>query len=131
MTRERALAGDMGVGLDSGSSARRSLWIGGRQAIVVPCSIEMEQTRDTLHAHVSLEGLDVDYGDEVLIHAAPSHLEFGERLVASSHATVVRASALERMRVRMMSYLQLTELYECGFQPLDEVVLRPVTPVKE
>lgn len=131
MTREQALAGDMGFGLDSGSAARRSLWIGGRQAVVVPCSIDMEQTRDTLHAHVSLDGLEVDCGDEVLIHAAPSHLEFGERLLATSHATVVRASALERMRVRMMSYLQLTELYECGFQPLDEVVLRPVTPVKE
>ncbi len=131
MTREPAMASEIGVGAPSSLSARRALWIGGRQAIVVPCSIEMERSRDTLHAHVSLEGVDVDYGDEVLVHAAPTHLEFGERVITSSHATVVRASALGRWRVKMMSYLQLTELYECGFQPLDEVVLRPVSASKE
>jgi hypothetical protein len=131
MSREQVASGDVRFGGEAGVSASRKVWIGGRHAIVVPCSIEMEQTRDTLHAHVSLEGLDVDYGDEVMVHAAPSHLEFGERLVTSSHATVVRASSFERWRIKMMSYLQLTELYECGFQPLDEVVLRPVSPVKE
>lgn len=131
MMREQTAAGGSSAVADAGLAAHRKVWIGNRQAIVVPCSIEMEQTHDTLHAHVSLEGLDVDYGDEVLIHAAPSHLDFGERLVTSSHATVVRASSFERLRVRMMSYLQLTELYECGFQPLDEVVLTPVGQVKE
>jgi hypothetical protein len=99
----------------------KSKWIGGRGGVDVPCSIEIEQTRDTLHAHVSLEGIDVDCGDEVLVHAAPSHIAFGERVVTHSQATVWRASPLTRAMTRLTSYLQLTELYEVGFQPKDEI----------
>jgi hypothetical protein len=105
----------------------KSIWIGGRQAVEVPCSIEIEQTRDTLHAHVSLEGIDVEYGDEVLVHDAPSHVAFGERSVTSSRATVVRATAIERMLTKLTAYLQLTELYEVGFQPKEEIKFKPVT----
>jgi hypothetical protein len=107
----------------------KSIWIGGRQQVEVPCNIEIEQTRDTLHAHVSLDGIEVEYGDEVLVHDAPSHIEFGERSVTSSRATVWRASALTRALVRMTSYLQLTELYEVGFQPKHEIKFKPVNPV--
>ena len=66
------------------SKSEKSIWIGGRRAVEVPCSIEIEQTRDTLHAHVTLDGIDVEHGDEVLVHEAPSHIGFGERSVTSS-----------------------------------------------
>lgn len=97
------------------------LWIGGRERLEVPCNIEIEQTHDTLHAHVSLDGIEVEHGDEVLVHDAPSHVAFGDRSVTSSRATVWRASPFTRALTRLGSYLQLTELYEVGFQPKDEI----------
>lgn len=83
----------------------------------VDCTIEVERTRETLHAHVSLSGVEVEEGDEVTVHSAPTRVAFGERVVCDSRATVVRASPMERLRVRLASYLELTELYEVGFQP--------------
>ena len=90
---------------------------GGRQRIEVPCTVEIEHTRDCLIASVSLEGLDVAEGDAVIVHAAPTHVDFGERLVASSRATVTRATTIERLWTRITAYRELTELYEVGFQP--------------
>jgi hypothetical protein len=109
----------------------KDIWIGSRQTVVVACSIEMEQTRDTLHAHVSLDGIEVEHGDEVIVHEAPSHLAFGERLVTTSQATVVRATVLGRMWTKVLSYAQLTELYECGFQPKDEIAVSLITSQKD
>lgn len=107
---------------DSGQRATRTrrLFIG--ESVDVPCNIEIEQTRDTLHAHVSLEGIEVEHGDEVLVHDAPSHIGFGERVLSQSTATVWRANPLMRAVIRLKSYLQLTELYEVGFQPKEEIV---------
>ncbi|MGH8336258.1 MAG: hypothetical protein ACRETL_05405 [Gammaproteobacteria bacterium] len=87
------------------------------RTLEVPCTIEIERSRETLFAHVALEGVAVDEGDEVLVHDAPSHIGFGERLTRRSHATVVKASVLGRFLTRCLSYLELTELYEVGFQP--------------
>lgn len=99
----------------------KSIWIGGRQKVEVPCNIEIEQTHDTLHAHVSLDGIEVEHGDEVLVHDAPSYIEFGERVVTASTATVWRANPIARTLIRLKSYLLLTELYEVGFQPKEEI----------
>jgi hypothetical protein len=109
----------------------RNIWIGGRTAIEVPCSVEIEQTRDTLEAHVVLEGIEVEHGDEVLVHDAPSHIAFGERSVTASRATVIRASAFERFVTRLKGYLQLTELYEVGFQPKEDIKFKPVSRVAQ
>lgn len=83
----------------------------------VPCTIEMERTRETLYAHVTLDGIDVSEGDEVTVHEAPTRIGFGEKLSVQRHATVVRAGAIARLRTRLTSYFELTELYEVGFQP--------------
>jgi hypothetical protein len=90
-------------------------WLGRRQSIEVPCTIEIEHTPDSLHAYVDLEGIDVEPGDEVIVHAAPVDVPFGERLVVRRMATVVRATAIEQLWTRFLSYLELTELYEVGF----------------
>ncbi len=103
----------------------KSIWIGGREQIEVACNIEIEQTRDTLHAHVSLDGIEVEHGDEVLVHEAPTYIEFGERVVTNSTATVWRANPLTRGLIRLKSYLLLTELYEVGFQPKEEIQFIP------
>ena len=91
-------------------------WFGGAQTFDVPCTVEIEQTSETLHAHVVLDdGIEIQPGDEVTVHDAPSHVNFGERLVVRRTATVVRAGPLERMRARLEGYLELTELYEVSF----------------
>lgn len=88
---------------------------GQRKSFDVPCTVEIEQTPQTLHAHVVLDGIDVEPGDEVIVHDAPSGVPFGERLVVRRTATVTRAGALQRLRARFEGYLELTELYEVSF----------------
>lgn len=87
----------------------------GERIIQVPCTIEIEHTAESLHAHVELEGVDVGPGDQVLVHGAPIHVPFGERRVWAGKATVTRATALGRLRARVEGYLELTELYEVSF----------------
>ena len=91
-------------------------WMGTRKSFDVPCTVEIEQTSEALHAHVMLDGdVQIRPGDEVLVHDAPSGVAFGERLVVRRTATVVRGSALDRLRARIEGYLELTELYEVSF----------------
>ena len=67
-------------------------WTGSRKSFDVPCTVEIEQTSETLHA-----------------------VEFGQRLVVRRTATVVRGGPLDRLRARIEGYLELTELYEVSF----------------
>ncbi len=91
-------------------------WTGGRKRFDVPCTVEIEQTSETLHAHVVLDGdVEINPGDEVMVHDAPTSVEFGERLVVRRTATVVRGTSLDRLRARIEGYLELTELYEVSF----------------
>jgi len=91
----------------------------GRRSIQVPCTVEIEHTADSLHAYVDLDGIDIQPGDEVIVHSAPVDVPFGERIVVRRTATVVRATALERAWTKLLGYLELTELYEVGFSPKD------------
>jgi hypothetical protein len=78
--------------------------------------VEIEQTSETLHAHVVLDGdIQIEPGDEVMVHDAPTQVEFGGRLVVRRTATVVRGSLLDRLRAQIEGYLELTELYEVSF----------------
>lgn len=87
-----------------------------RKSFDVPCTIEIEQSSETLHAHVMLDGdVQIQPGDEVTVHDAPTAVSFGERLVVRRTATVVRGSALDRLRAKVEGYLELTELYEVSF----------------
>ncbi|HLG81935.1 MAG TPA: hypothetical protein VKY22_13030 [Bradyrhizobium sp.] len=91
-------------------------WTGGRKTFDVPCTVEIEQTSETLHAHVVLDGdIQIRAGDEVVVHDAPTSVAFGERLVVRRTATVVRGTPLDRLRARIEGYLELTELYEVSF----------------
>jgi len=87
-----------------------------RRRFDVPCTVEIEQTSETFHAHVMLDGnVEIQPGDEVTVHDAPTNVGFGERLVVRRTATVVRGNALDRLRARIEGYLELTELYEVSF----------------
>lgn len=85
------------------------------RTMTVPCTVEIENSAETLHAHVTLDGYEVGPGDEVVVHGAPTHVPFGERIVARCHATVTRAGRIERLKAKIEGYLELTELYEVGF----------------
>jgi hypothetical protein len=91
--------------------------LAGHRTIEVPCTVDVAQTPETLHAHVVLEGIDVEPGDEVLVHGAPTHIGYGERIVCARRATVVRAGWLERAWTRLASRFELTLLYEVSFTP--------------
>ena len=90
-------------------------WLTGRRTVEVPCTVDVEQSFDSLHAYVELEGVEVGPGDEVLVHDAPVEVGFGERVVRACRATVVLAGWPERLWTRVTAFFELTELYEVGF----------------
>ena len=88
----------------------------GKSTMDVPCTVEIENTAESLHAHVSLDaGFDIEPGDEVQVHDAPGLPPFGERIVVERTATVTRAGKLERAWTKLIAHLELTELYEVSF----------------
>ncbi len=90
--------------------------IGGRQEVLVPCTIDIENTLDSLHAYVELLGVEVGPGDEVRVLDAPTEIPpYGERFVCERQASVVKASWLDRVWAYLTSRFELTELYEVGF----------------
>jgi len=90
---------------------------GGPKTITVPCVLEIERTADSFHAHAVPEGIVLRPGDRVVVHGAPERVEFGQRGVMRSYATVTRAGPLERLRTRFAAVFELTELYHVGFEP--------------
>ena len=86
------------------------------QTFEVPCSIEIEHSADSLHAHVELDGNpDIRPGDEVLVHDAPTDVPYGESLRVRRTATVRRAGLLTRSWTRVAGHFELNELYEVSF----------------
>ena len=83
----------------------------------VPCTVDIAQTVESLHAHVELHGIDVGPGDSVQVHDAPTVVGYGEHLVCDRQATVTRASWLGRLWTRASSRFELTLLYEVSFSP--------------
>jgi len=91
------------------------LLFGNRQTFEVPCTVELQNTAEFMQANVSLEGIEVETGDTVLVHDAPTSVPFGEHQIFQRRATVTRANALDRFVTKISAYLELTELYETGF----------------
>jgi hypothetical protein len=81
----------------------------------IPCLVEIEQTPESLHANVTLEGYQPEPGDKVIVHGAPTRINFGEKGVFPCTASVIHAGLIGRQTTRLLSYLELTELYEIGF----------------
>ncbi len=85
------------------------------RTIVAPCRIDIEQTNDSLHAHVDIDGVQVGPGDRVVVVDAPGLVPFGEQHDFVRIARITRATRLQRLLARIEGYLELTELYEVGF----------------
>jgi hypothetical protein len=88
-----------------------------RRMIDVACTVEIEQTPESFHAHAIPRGIDIRPGDRVLVHGAPGHVCYGARISLPCRATVTRASWLQRLWTQMRGLFELTELYEVGFAP--------------
>jgi len=83
---------------------------------VVTCTIEVENTFESLHAHVELhDAAPIEAGDEVQVHGDPIRVPFGQKVVLERQATVTRAGPLERLMTKLAAQLELTELYEVSF----------------
>jgi hypothetical protein len=84
--------------------------------LTVPCTVEVSHTFDSLHAHVVLpDGVDAEPGDEIIVHGAPIRVPYGEQVSIAREATIVRATLLERLWVRMTGDLEFMELCEFSF----------------
>jgi len=87
-----------------------------RQVFEAPCTVTIEHSADSLHAHVDIDtDLDIQPGDEVLVHDAPTDIAFGETLVVTRMATIIRASLIERLWTQFAGHFEMTELYEVSF----------------
>ncbi len=87
-----------------------------RQRFETPCTVEIEHSPESLHAHVQLDGdFQVQPGDQVLVHDAPTDVPYGERIVVKRMATVIRAGMVERAWTRLAGNFELTELYDVSF----------------
>lgn len=89
-----------------------------RRSYETPCTIELEHSNESLHAHVTFSGMDtIGPGDKVRVHGAPIRIAFGERMTLKRTATVERAFWFERLWTRLAARFDLAELYEVSFTP--------------
>jgi len=87
-----------------------------KKTLDVNCTIEVENTFDSLHAHVELEGgIEIQPGDEVRVHGDPIVVPYGEKAVIHRVASVTRAGPLERAWTRLTGDLEFMELLEFSF----------------
>lgn len=93
----------------------------GGRTVEVRCDVDIEQTPESFHAHAVPDGIDIRPGDVVMVHDVPVEIGFGEHLTCTRTATVYRAGALGRFWTQLTALLELTELYEVGFQPKETV----------
>ena len=83
----------------------------------------IQEYKDTLHLqHFNRVqqtkralSLEIEPGDAVQVHDAPTSVPYGERLTVRRTATVTRAGPLERAWTKLIAHLELTELYEVSF----------------
>jgi len=83
----------------------------------VPCTITIVHSNESLEAHVELEGVSVDAGDQVLVHQPPTDVGFGEQIVCQRTATVIRGNLMDRLWARWRGVAELNELYDLSFTP--------------
>ncbi len=98
------------------AAGRNTGLTGRRRRLEVPCTIDVEHSFDSLHAHVDLgERIEVRPGDSVTVHGEPIRVAYGERVRLERRATVVRAPWPERVWTRLAARFELMELLEVSF----------------
>lgn len=80
------------------------------------CTVRVSHTFENLSAHVELEGdVQIQPGDQILVHGAEINPPYGEVQVERRAATVTRASWLERIWTRFTGDLDCLSLLEISF----------------
>ncbi|MEO1205398.1 MAG: hypothetical protein AAFV45_03625 [Pseudomonadota bacterium] len=91
-------------------------WMTGRSRFDVPCTVKINNTFESLEAHVELaDDVQMAPGDEVIVHGEPIRVAYGESVEINRTATVVRAGWLERKWTRMTGDFEFMELCEFSF----------------
>jgi hypothetical protein len=85
----------------------------------VPCTLDIEVTPESVHAHAVPEGVTLYPGDRVIVHGVPERIDFGDRYSLNCTATIIRAGWLTRLWTRLTSIAEITELYEVSFAPVE------------
>lgn len=86
------------------------------RTVDVDCTVEIENTFESLHAHVRFDGgVTVNPGDEVTVHGKPIEVPYGEAQTFRRRATVKRAGPLERLWTRATGDFEFMELCEFSF----------------
>jgi hypothetical protein len=80
-----------------------------------PCTVEIAHTSHDFYAHVELQDNSVGPGDQVLVHDAPTSIDYGQRIKVDRQATISRASWLSRFWTKFIARFELTTLYEVSF----------------
>ena len=89
---------------------------------IAPCTVEISNTFESLHAHVRFNNGAIIYpGDEVLVHGRPIKAPYGEIVKEDREATILRATTLERVWTKIIGKLEFMEI--CEFSFTEEVSL--------
>ena len=99
--------------------ALEAFWdsLAGPRVITVPCTVEIERSFDSLHAHAVPEGITLRPGDRVVVNNPPPIPAFGGATTYETTATVYRAGPLTQLWTELRAFAELAELYHCGFEP--------------
>ncbi len=87
-----------------------------RRRVEVPCTVEVANTFESLHAHVELAAeRDLRPGDAVRVHGPAIRAADGETFTLARRATVTRAGWLRRAWTRLVGHLEFMELLDISF----------------
>ncbi|MBI1391960.1 MAG: hypothetical protein GC152_04385 [Alphaproteobacteria bacterium] len=87
-----------------------------RRRIDTECTVTVRHTEETLEAHVVLDdGLLPAAGDRITVFGDPIRIDYGHTATFKRRARLERGGVLAKLRVRLASFFQLTELYEVSF----------------
>jgi hypothetical protein len=93
----------------------------GRETLQALVDVEIEKTQESFHVFAIPHDFEVREGDAVLLHGVPTEFDMGTMMTLQCAATVSRANMLQRAWTRISALFELTELYEVGFQPKDDI----------
>jgi len=87
-----------------------------RRRFDVPCVVKVTNTFESLEAHVELgNGVQIEPGDEVVVHGEPVRVPYGESREFERQATVIQAGWMERAWTRATGDFEFMELCEFSF----------------
>lgn len=87
-----------------------------REVEHAPCTVEISHKFESLHAHLRFDnGTTVNAGDEVKVQGPEIMAPFGTVVTEEREATIIRASALERLWTRLTGDVEVMELFEFSF----------------